>query len=278
MAISAEDDVLLSAPLPALPDEVEQWAQTVEGADPAPAITLSRRANAHARWHRSFRLEPGAKDPIGRILKYVSQSTTEQGESQWRLSAKDHDEVRWTSTLATQQRDIVIRTGDPDELVRASWDLTFRSADKMLDAVAVAPRLIGEVGGLMEKALRMLAEGAESSDEVTTRHLELEASAKKLDRITQILDKLTGDGGKVATTPETTPAAIGFRLLSAATDEDRAKLLDDEIGRRLTSIGSKKDLDDVLANLWGRATGWLSKATLDAARDIVRGYNSKIGG
>lgn len=282
MSNDFDPDTIESAPLPALPETVEAWIAAVDTADPPLAVQLSRRtAN---RWTRAASLSPG-NDRHGEILATCQRYCVEHGATSWKLSAASTEPIEWTSTVSIEADGgiPVLNLADPAELLRASWELTFRAARVMIDATSVAPRLMNEVASVYREALSTLREVTGTSESATMAHINAEASQKKLDRVIGVLEKLGVDSGSAgggtttaAKSVDDGSGSIARRLLAAANADERARILSHEIGQALSIVDSKSDLQALVSRLWAaHADGTLkmSKETLDAAREIVREVN-----
>lgn len=280
MSTDKTDAQAAAAPLPSFPEAVEAFMASADSADPPIALILSRRTAT--RWQRVASLTPG-DDRYDNMLGHVSRHTVEHGATTWQLVRPDTEAVSWISTAAIDDSSDVpaMNFADPNDVVRASWELTFRSARMMIDTTSIAPRLVREVASVYREALATLREVTGTGEAATLAAVQADASSKKLDKIFGVLEKVAGvdeRGKKAVTAGNKGDGAIAFagRLLRAATKEDRESMLDHELGRALAIVDDMPTLKKLVDRLWAAHSSGdlkLSQTTLDAARAVVKELN-----
>ncbi len=283
MSADKTEPQTLAAPLPTFPEPVEAWIAAAESADPPIPFVLSRKTAT--RWQRVATLGP-ATDRYDVFLASISTHVVEHGPTEWQLSRADTEAVTWISSAAPDDSsDVpVMDFSNPDDIIRASWELTFRAARMMIDTTSIAPRLVNEVASVYREALQTLREVAGSGEAATLAAVQADASSKKLDKVIGVLERLSGGtDGKKLVSGKTAAARLGKdpiqfagRLLRAAVGEDRAAILAHEVGTKLALVDDWTDLQGLIKSLWSAHDSGelaLSKATLDAARVIVKEMN-----
>ncbi len=288
MSTDKTEPQTLAAPLPSFPEPVEAWIAAADSADPPIPFVLSRKTAT--RWQRVATLAPAA-DRYDVFLASISTHVVEHGPTEWQLSRADTEAVTWISSAAPDDSaDVpVMDFSNPDDIIRASWELTFRAARMMIDTTSIAPRLVNEVASVYREALQTLREVAGSGEAATLAAVQADASSKKLDKVIGVLERLAdGEGGKKTAAGKTAsgktaagrlgkdPIQFAGRLLRAAVGDDRAAILAHEVGSKLALVDDWTDLQGLIKSLWSAHDSGelaLSKATLDAARVIVKEMN-----
>lgn len=266
------------ADLPGLPEEIERWIADVQGNPDAHAAQLLRRAASRFARIRTWDRERDG-DLHDWTVEYARTHVVEFGPVDLGLDSPGCERAIWRCTLPIEDEEIVLTGTSPQDLIDASWKLTFKAAHMMLQATSTAPRLMQEVGGVYKTAMTVHQEGLQASDAQTIAHIRAESSDKKQDRILMVLKEMLGGKDETAqkALKEASTTDSSRKLLSSLEPDDLVAVLAHPLGRVIATATKWGELTGAVESLWdahSKGEISLSKASLDAARVVVRGFNA----
>jgi hypothetical protein len=276
--------ITLSADLPTLPEEIERWIARVEAAGDVASVSLHRltgkRYTRHAAWRREHDGELHAW-----VVSQCTQYCLQHGEATFAVEMPgiERDErLVWLACVSEHEAPIVLpRHAGAQDLVNASWGLTFRAAEMMLKAASAAPRLVSEVAEVYTEALKLVREQGQQNDRVQIAEVEAAASSDKLDKVLQLLGMAGiggggspgGGNGVAAVTGPAQASAVSQELLRGLQPEEVRSVLSSPAGAALAVVNDWGALQECLEALWsdlsaGRVV--VSPPSVEKLRAIVR--------